>query len=80
MENPEHDFVAPLVQRYLEDLAYRQEKATCEKASYCAQMRKPVSLNGVEQHIDKLRKTAEELKNAAFAREAELETARLLAA
>lgn len=69
LENVEHDFVNDLLQRYLDDLDYRQKEGDPEKATFTGTMRKGVQLNDLEDIVNKLYVKTAGLKKAADEKE-----------
>ena len=79
MDNPEHDFVTDLIERYMNDIREREKKgaATRKKTALCDLLRKNVRLDEVEIHINGVEQDAKNLKQAADEKEQELEIKRL---
>jgi hypothetical protein len=56
LENPQHDFVTDLLEKYLADLTHRQHLGNVKNARMSDLIRKPVQLDSVEKQINILYK------------------------
>ena len=78
VDNPEHDFITPLLGNYLEDLNERKNLSTHGKPKFVDLLRKQMKIGDMSDIIMTEHAKTQQLKEAAAAREAQLEGIRQL--